>query len=151
MGVLGVFNNSVTLINRTSRILTVRYDGEDIQLQPGENPGFPAIAVPFARKQNPLMGSKHPVNPLKYISLVGVKAKPGEKQVDAIEVIPDEVLEKADRKLEVIDRTGEFHGRPMRQNVRVLNHGFDPFEAGVGSMDGGTSVDINSALDSKLG
>lgn len=144
MGVLGVFRDAVTLVNRTDRELTVRYDGEDIKLHPGENPGFPAVAVPYAKKQNPLMGSKHPINPTKYISLVGVK---GTK--DDITPIPPEVLAKADQALEVVDRSGEFHGRPMRQNVKVLNRGFDPYEAMADP--GALMGDANASLDAKLG
>ena len=102
MGVLGVFKDSVTLVNRTSRKLNVRYDGEDITVEPGENPGFPLVAVPYAKKQNPLMGSKHPINPNKYICLVGVK---GTK--DDVTPIPDEVLEAADKEYEVLDRDGK--------------------------------------------
>ncbi len=144
MGVLGIFKDAVTLVNRTSRVLSVRYDGEDISLQPGENPGFPAVAVPFAKRQNPLMGSKHPINPNRFISLVGVK---GSK--DDCTPIPDAVLEAADRKLEVIDRNGEFYNSQMRQNVKVLNRGFDPYEA---MADPGALLgDANAALDGKLG
>jgi hypothetical protein len=151
MGVLGVYKESVTMVNRTSRPLNVRYDGEDMTLQPGENPGFPRVAVPFARNQNPLMGSKHPINPRKFISLVGVKAAPGQKQVDDITPIDEETLERADHKLEVIDRSGEFHNSAMRGNVKVLNRGFDPDEAGCGGDFAGTSTDINSGLSAKLG
>lgn len=149
MGILGVYKESITLVNRTSRELNVRYDGEDITLQPGENPGFPQVAVPYAKRQNPLMGSKHPVNPTRYISLVGVKAKPGEKQQDDITPISDETLEAADRELEVIDRSGKYYGRPMRQNVKLLNHGFDMYDAQVGA--GALLGDANGGLDGKLG
>lgn len=143
MGVLGVYKDAVTLVNRTNRVLNVRYDGEDIQLKPGENHGFPAVAVPYAKKQNPLMGSKHPINPNKYISLVGVKADNPAEQRDDITPIPEEVLRAADRKLEVIDRSGEFHGEPLRQNVKLLKRtGFDPFEAGVGALEG-TAADFD--------
>lgn len=132
MGVLGVFRDSITLVNRTSRVLNVRYDGEDITLKPGENPGFPLVAVSYAKRQNPLMGSMHPTSPTKFISLVGVK---GTK--DDVTPISDETLAHADRKREVYDRNGEHWGRPMRQNVVLSNvHGFDPDEARVGSIDG---------------
>lgn len=131
MGILGQLRDSVTLVNRTNRVLNVRYDGEDISLQPGETPGFPLVAVGFAKRQNPLMGSKHPINPNKFICLVGVK---GTK--DDVTPIPDEVLERADRKLEVVDRDGEHWGRPMRGNVKVLNRGFDAYEAQVDGIDG---------------
>lgn len=134
MGVLGYFRDAVTLVNRTSRVLNVRYDGEDIQLQPGENPGFPRPAVGFAKRQNKLMGSQHPLNPMRFISLVGVKAKAGEKQADDITPIPDEILARADKQLEVVDRHGEFWGETggLRSNVKVLRKvPFDAFEAQV--------------------
>lgn len=142
MGILANYRDSVTLVNRTNRTLNVRYDGEDMKLKPGENPNFPVVAVSFAKAQNPLMGSRHPNSPGKFIALVGVK---GTK--DDCSAIPKEVLEEADLELEVIDRKGKYWGRPMRQNVRVLNTGFDPEEAGVG----GSFQDSNMTLDAKLG
>jgi hypothetical protein len=136
MGVLGTFSNSVTIVNRTTRVLNVRYDGEDIQLQPGENPGFPLVAVGYAKRQNKLMGSQHPLNPTRFIALVGVKAKAGEAQRDDISPIPEEVLERADKKLEVIDRDGEFHGEPMGKVRLMRKRGFDAFEAQVSMGEG---------------
>lgn len=143
MGVLGIMRDSVTLVNRTNRDLSVRYDGEDITLHPGDNPGFPLVAVPYAKKQNPLMGSKHPTNPNKYICLVGVKGK------DNCDPIPAETLKVADTKLEVVDRDGSFWGRPLRQNVKLLNREYDPFEAMADP--GALMGDANGALDTKLG
>jgi hypothetical protein len=139
MGVLGVFRDSVTLVNRTSRPLNCRYDGEDITVQPGENPGFPRVAVPYAKKQNPLMGSKHPVDPRKYISLVGVK---GTK--DDVTPIPDEVMLAADRRLEAVDRDGEFYGEPMAKRVLLKKSGYTPYEAAV-ELPG--DFDVNKNID----
>lgn len=110
MGLLGAYKESVTLVNRTSRILSVRYDGEDTTIRPGENPGFPKVAVPFAKRQNILKGSRHPVNPNLFVCLVGVK-----DTKDDITPISDETLEKADAKYEAIDRDGEFWGEPERK------------------------------------
>jgi len=150
MGVLANARDAVTLVNRTigagdqERDLNVRYDGEDLTLKPGENPGFPLIAVRFAKVQNPLMGSVHPVNPNKFISLVGVK---GSK--DDITPIPRDVLLRASTKLESVDRNGEHWRRPMRQNVKVLNEGFEPYEAMADA--GATTMDSNAGLDRRLG
>lgn len=135
MGILGTFRDSVTLVNRTTRQLAVRYDGEDILLAPGENPGFPKEAAPYARKQNILKGSQHPINPGKYISLVGVKGQ------DDCTPIPEEVLRAADEKLEPIDRSGEYYGEPMRKVKLLKKSGFDPYEAQV---DQGTGVDFGT-------
>lgn len=143
MGILGNYKDAVTLVNRTSRNLTVRYDGEDSIITPGENPGFPKVAVEFAKRQNPLMGSKHPNDPRKFIILVGVKAAAGEKQKDDITPISDDVLRTADGKLELMDRSGEFHGIPMRK-VKVLNRGYSPYEAEAPQAGG---FDVNKSID----
>ena len=115
MGLLGIYRESVTLVNRTTRDLTVRYDGEDLVLHPGENLGFPSEATGFAKRQNILKGSRHPLNPLKFISLFGVK---GTK--DDCTPIPDEVLEAADKKLEIMDRDGSHWGEPLEKKVQLL-------------------------------
>lgn len=131
MGVLGHFRDSVTLVNRTvgggeyERDLVVRFDGEDILLKPGDNPGFPKVAVPYAKKQNPLMGSQDSINPNRYISLVGVK---GEKDSEPID---PKAMAHAAGKLERMDREGDFGGEPMRKVALLRKRGFDPFEAQV--------------------
>lgn len=139
MGVLGTFRDSVVLVNRTNRLLSCRYDGEDITLQPGENAGFPKVAVPYAKKQNPLMGSKHPNDPRRYISLVGVK---GTK--DDCSPIPEEVMRTADSKLEVVDRDGDFHGEPMGKRVLLKRSGYTPYEA-MTELPG--EFDVNRNID----
>lgn len=126
MGVLGTFRDAVTLVNRTPGDLNVRFDGEDIRLKPGENPGFPRVAIPYAKKQNPLMGSKHPVNPTLYICLVGVK-----DTKDDCSPISAETLNVAAGKLEVIDRSGEFHGEPQRAVKLLKRTGYTAYEAAV--------------------
>jgi hypothetical protein len=131
MGVLGHFKDSVTIVNRTigagayERVLNVRYDGEDITLQPGENHGFPRVAVPYAIKQNPLMGSKHPIDPRKFISLIGVE---GSKNYP-VTPIPEDVLRKAAGALEVVDRDGSFYGEPMEKRQLLKRSGFTAYEA----------------------
>lgn len=120
MGVLTTFKNSVTLVNRTIGAgeyecnLNVRYDGEDIQLRPGENVGFPAEAVGFAKRQNILMGTRHPLDPHKFVSLVGVKDVDSEADTKPI---PKAVLAKAALKLEAVDREGEVWDEPMERQV----------------------------------
>lgn len=144
MGILSHYGDSVTLVNRTigagkyERGLSVRYDGEDIVLKPGENPGFPKVAVPYAKKQNPLMGSGHPINPARYISLVGVLG------TDDCKPLGVEVLAHAATKLEVVDRDGEFYGDPMRKVQLLRKKGFDAFEAQV-SMP--SEFDVNRNIE----
>jgi len=70
---LGVFQETVTLVNRAPVNLSVRFDGQDKTIKPGENPGFPKVAVKFAKAQNPIMGTEDPYNPTDYRCLVGVK------------------------------------------------------------------------------
>lgn len=126
MGVLSTYQESVTLINRTSRVLTGRYDGEDIRIQPGENPGFPKVAVQYVKNQNILKGSKHPSDPRKFICLIGVK---GSK--DDVSVIPDATLVEADERFEAVDRKGEFWGEPMRDVKLLKKSGYSSYEAMV--------------------
>lgn len=138
MGVLGHFRDSVTLVNRTSRKLNVRYDGEDITLLPGENAGFPKVVVPYAKNQNPMMGSKHPIDPRLFICLVGVK---GTK--DDISPISDEDMAIADTKLEVVDREGKFWDEPMRRVQLLRKRGFTAYEAAApgGGFDNNRNVE----------
>ncbi len=126
MGILSTFRNSVNLINRTSRPLNVRFDGEDIVLQPGENPGFPRDAVAYAKKQNALMGSQHPNDPRKFVCLVGVK-----DTKDNCKPIDDETMATADKKLERVDRSGEFHGEPMAKVRPGKQTPYTNYEAAV--------------------
>lgn len=71
---MGVFQELVPVINRTSQPLTVRFDGQEMTLVPGLN-HIPKQTVPYAKKQNPVMGSEDFRNPLRYQSLVGVVGK----------------------------------------------------------------------------
>ena len=137
MGVLGNVLESVTLINRSDRTLTVRYDGEEMRLKPGKTLGFPKVAVPYAKKQNPLMGSQHPYDPTRYISLIGVEG------VDDCSPIGAEMLKEADGKYERVDRSGEFHGEPMAKVKLLRKSGFTSYEAQVVMPD---SFDVNKNI-----
>lgn len=122
MGIAAHYNDTVTLVNRTigggvhERELNARYDGEDLVLVPGENPGIPRVVVPYALKQNPLMGSANPVNAGEYQCLVGVKpdVKRGIKGTNC-DPIPAEILAAADAKMEIWDRNGDIWGETMRK------------------------------------
>ena len=92
---MGVFYEQTEVINRTSKVLHVRFDGQDIELQPNYDAKgnllpdvrnmIPTITVPYAKSQNVLMGSEAAMDPTDYEVLVGVKAaKPGAKQKDDI-------------------------------------------------------------------
>jgi hypothetical protein len=70
---MSFFGDTVTIINRVPWPLNVRWDGRDVVLQPGENAGFPKVAVMYAKNQNPIMGSEDVYDPSKAQFLVGVK------------------------------------------------------------------------------
>ena len=64
----------VTLVNRTAKRLTVKFDANDYFLEPGENT-VPKILVGFAKNQCILMGSEDAINPKDFVTLVGVPGK----------------------------------------------------------------------------
>lgn len=80
---MGIFHEMVVLVNRTSRPLPIRFDGQDMILQPGDN-SVPKIVVPYAKNQCVLNGSEDPRNPRAFVSLVGVRATDPTKQKDDI-------------------------------------------------------------------
>ena len=74
---MGIFHEEVEVFNRAPVPLTARFDGQEKVLQPGLN-HLPAVAVPNAKNQNPIMGSADPSNPhvtgARYlIGVVGTK------------------------------------------------------------------------------
>lgn len=85
---------TVTLINRTKGPLKCTFDGQDIPIAPGKNYGFPAVAVSFAKGQNPIRGTRHPFSPTHFQSLVGVEGT--RDPIDPIE---------QSNELEIFDRS----------------------------------------------
>ena len=91
---MGVFYEQSEVVNRTSKVLHVRFDGQDIELQPNYDAEgkllvdvrnmIPTITIPYAKSQNVLMGSEAAMDPTDYEVLIGVKAKSGAKQKDDI-------------------------------------------------------------------
>lgn len=59
---MGIFHEMVEVVNRAPVPLTVRFDGQDTVLKPGKNM-LPKLVVPYAKNQNPIMGSQDPENP----------------------------------------------------------------------------------------
>jgi len=86
---------SVTLINRTSQTLKVTFDGTDIPIKPGKNYGFPAVAVSYAKGQNPVRGSRHPYSPTSFDSLVAVEGT--KDDTSPLEALSDATVELFDR------------------------------------------------------
>lgn len=66
-----VWGEIVTVVNRSSHPLTATFNGKHYVLQPGENK-YPLVVAFAARRQNPRMGSEHPMNPNRFDSLVGI-------------------------------------------------------------------------------
>lgn len=91
---MGIFYEQIEIVNRTSKKLNVRFDGQDIELEPNYDAEgkrlkevrnmIPLVAAPYAKSQNVLMGSEHPIDPSEWETLVGVIAKKGQKQKDDI-------------------------------------------------------------------
>lgn|SRR5512146_332116 len=139
---MGIFYEQVEIINRTSKPLNVRYDGQDMPLEPNYDAKgkflpdvrntIPAVAVPYAKSQNVLMGSEDALDPTSFEVLVGVKAKKGEKQRDAIDfceqsdiltrVKLDEYLDDPSVKITVGGRRVSLaEARPARQDSTLID------------------------------
>jgi len=129
-----VLVETVTLINRTKGMLKCTFDGTDIPIKPGKNHGFPAVAVPYAKGQNRVMGSTHPFSPTLFESLVGVE---GTKD-------PITPIEQSD-DIEVFDRSklGGLAG----QAVRMPGQPVTAWEAREGTKD----IDGDALADSNAG
>jgi hypothetical protein len=82
---MGVFHDMVEVVNRTSKPLTVLFDGQRETLEPNyDDKGkriadvhnmIPRHVVPYALNQNVLLGSESFTNPSDFRSLVGVVDK----------------------------------------------------------------------------
>lgn len=86
--------NTITIINRTSKPLSYRFDGVDEVLEPGENYGIPAVHAEYAKNQNKRMGTEKFYNPREVVYLVAVKGTKDDctpiEQSDALQVIDRE-------------------------------------------------------------
>ena len=120
---MGIFYAQTEVVNRTSEVLQVRFDGQDIELQPNYDKDgvllpevhnlIPTITVPYAKSQNVRMGSENPDDPSDYVELVGAVAKPGEKQKDDISY-----LEQGDA-LTRVDLREMLSDDPAVKDIRV--------------------------------
>ena len=91
---MGIFKENTEVINRTSKVLSVRFDGQDMDLKPNYaldgtflpevHNMIPSITVEYAKSQNILMGSEDPLDPSDWQTLVAAIAKPGRPQKDDI-------------------------------------------------------------------
>lgn len=78
---MGIFHEQIEIVNRTSKPLTVRFDGQDITVPPNYDADgkrlpevrtfVPRQIIPYALNQNVLMGTEKPESPSHFDSLVG--------------------------------------------------------------------------------
>lgn len=79
---MGIFHETIELVNRTSQPLEVIYDGQRTILEPNYDKDgkrlpdvhnvLPKIVIPYALNQNVVMGSEDAIDPSAFQSLVGV-------------------------------------------------------------------------------
>jgi len=76
---MGIFQEMITVYNRAPVALTVRFDGQQIEIPPGAT-SIPKVVAEFAKNQNPIMGSQDADNPnvsgAEY--LIGIVGRRGE-------------------------------------------------------------------------
>jgi hypothetical protein len=111
---MGVFYEMQEIINRAPVDLTVTFDGQCKTIKPGRTM-IPKITIPYAKNQNPIMGTQDPNNPTIYGCrfLIGV---PGEDLPEDLEPLTPE--EWADHL-----------GQPQRIDSKAAfeeNYGGDP-------------------------
>lgn len=144
---MGVFFEMQEVVNRTSKVLHVRFDGQDIELEPNYNEKgernpevrnmLPLIAVPYAKSQNVLMGSESPDDPTDYTVLVGAVAKKGAKQKDdlgfleqsdALTRVSLEEMLDGDPSVKEIKVAGKRNQARARRGETTAPNGQTPFD-----------------------
>lgn len=94
---MGIFHQMVEVINRSSKPLTGRFDGQEITILPNYNAKgelledvqnmVPRLVVQHLKSQNVVMDTEDPLNPLSFQSLIGMVAPRGHKQKDEIDYL----------------------------------------------------------------
>jgi hypothetical protein len=59
---MAVFQKLIPVYNRAPIALNITFDGQAYTIEPGAD-SIPDITIPFAKNQNPIMGSADPLNP----------------------------------------------------------------------------------------
>jgi len=68
------FGDTVTVVNRTSKVLSAQWDGAHYHFEPGETPNVPVTIALAAVRKNPLLGSEDPLgDPNVFVSLIGIR------------------------------------------------------------------------------
>lgn len=135
---MGIFYEMVEVINRTSKPLNGRFDGQDITLLPNYEPGggeminrgenmVPKVAVGHLKHQNPLMNSEDPLNPLAYTTLIGRVAnkRKGEVQKDDLSYLEqdEEAVTRVNREEFEDDKMirTKVRGRKKHSSYQAMN------------------------------
>ena len=98
----------VTVVNRTTRELYAKWDGKDFVIPVGEST-MPLEVVPYAKRQNPILGTMHPQNPKSVQFKLGVKGT--KDPINPIVEDPNEI--------ELIDRSKLPELPPGQRYVRI--------------------------------
>ncbi len=79
---MGIFQSMVEVVNRTSGVLSVRFDGQDMDIPPNyDEKGaripdvvnvVPKLVIPYLLNQNVIMGSESALDPSSFRSKVGI-------------------------------------------------------------------------------
>ena len=110
----------VQIVNRTKENLSVMFDGRRHLLVPGINT-VPSVLVAPAKRQNRVMGTEDPLNPLDFESLVGVP--------DVDDCSPQE----QSKKVEALDRS--LMVDPKRRAAKTVKTGRGQSRVMVGADD----------------
>jgi hypothetical protein len=86
-----MIGDNIEIMNRAPWPLTAMKDGRSYKIPVGKS-WLRSDVVPYAKAQNPIMGSEDPNGP-EFESLIGVVAPKGTKQIDAIDPLPKEVID----------------------------------------------------------
>jgi hypothetical protein len=99
---MGLFHEQIQVVNRTCKTLSVRFDGQDMEIPAGYNEKgerlkdvvsyLPKVAMFYALNQNPVMGTEDPMSPSHFDSKIGFvepKAKKT-KWYHEISFVPDD-------------------------------------------------------------
>ena len=143
---MGIFYEQVELVNRTPVNLSVRFDGQEKTLKPGTNM-VPAVVVPYAKNQNPIMGSQNPNDPTIHGAryLVGVAT-----EGDPVEPLTKEEWETHLNRPCRMDEQALFQERYGNDpKARLVRHGKGRRTAATSLYDAGTGPKGNSSFESR--
>lgn len=153
---MGIFYKPATIVNRAPIKLTVRFDGQDLDIPAFSTAQIPQVAVSFAKNQNPIMGSQDPNNP--HIS--GARYLIGEVGVDSEEdcraLTPEEWEEHCKRPCRVDEQAmfdERYGGDPKAKLIVGGKKGKTKtmvqsrYEAADGVSGGGDGTSVFSGRD----